>query len=246
MRSRGARPRRSAARAAADAPGSATPRMTKPQDRRRPAAPPQATRSRDAQQDREREGTIGASIDQVGRYRGSRPRREPGRDGPPGTLASPRRLACHDETRRCGRARCSSLGLLGASPAPAPTTRIPDADASREGRCYLAFRSRRRRSIPQVAYTTTDHVVTGAGATTRCSSTTTSSGPYRLIPGLRAEIPEPEPRPTGTSSTASVCATDLLLPRRSVLRARHAGRTTRAVVGRRRRVRAHAASPIRR
>jgi ABC-type transport system substrate-binding protein len=71
----------------------------------------------------------------------------------------------------------------------------PGADSGKKV-VYLAFDSPPKTLDPQVAYTTTDHVVTGA-VNDRLLEYAYLTRPYQLIPGIAREIPTPEPRADG-------------------------------------------------
>ncbi len=71
----------------------------------------------------------------------------------------------------------------------------PDADDERSI-LYSAFTEAPKTLDPAVAYSTTDHVVTGAVYDTLLQYHFLDR-PYRLIPGLLEEIPEPQPAANG-------------------------------------------------
>jgi len=71
----------------------------------------------------------------------------------------------------------------------------PGADTDRKV-VYLPFSEPPKTLDPQVAYSTTDHVVTGA-VHDRLLEYHFLDRPYRLIPGLALAVPTPEPRAGG-------------------------------------------------
>ena len=86
-------------------------------------------------------------------------------------------------------------------PAAAPTIPIPTPTATRRFSTPPSTR-RPRRSIPPVAYTTAEHVITGNVYDTLLEYHYLER-PYRLIPGLAEAVPEPQPAPTAARSIAS-------------------------------------------
>src|SRR5204863_720288 len=71
----------------------------------------------------------------------------------------------------------------------------PGADTDRKI-VYLPFSEPPKTLDPQVAYSTTDHVVTGA-VHDRLLEYHFLDRPYHLIPGLALAVPTPEPRAGG-------------------------------------------------
>jgi peptide/nickel transport system substrate-binding protein len=87
------------------------------------------------------------------------------------------------------------LLLLAACSAGCTNNPYPGAD-DREKVLYTNYQEPPKTLDPAVAYSTADHVITGAVYDTLLQYHFLAR-PYRLIPGLLAEIPEPMPRAGG-------------------------------------------------
>jgi ABC-type transport system substrate-binding protein len=88
------------------------------------------------------------------------------------------------------------LALLAAALCAACTNNpYPDAD-DREKVLYTNYQEPPKTLDPAVAYSTSDHVITGAVYDTLLQYHFLHR-PYRLIPGLLEEVPEPIPQPDG-------------------------------------------------
>jgi len=104
----------------------------------------------------------------------------------------------------------------------------PDADATKKI-VYSAFSEPPKTLDPQVAYSTTDHVVTGA-VYDKLLEYAFLERPYRLIPGLAREVPEPRPLPDGRVAYRFRLREDLLFEDDPCFALGAPGRTTRQVV----------------
>src|SRR6476646_4475113 len=88
------------------------------------------------------------------------------------------------------------LALLGAALAVACTNNpYPGAD-ERQKVLYTNYQEPPKTLDPAIAYSTADHVITGAVYDTLLQYHFLDR-PYRLIPGLLEEIPEPAPQDDG-------------------------------------------------
>ena len=87
------------------------------------------------------------------------------------------------------------LLLLAVFGAGCTNNPYPDAD-DREKVLYTNYQEPPKTLDPAVAYSTADHVITGAVYDSLLEYDFLAR-PYRLIPGLLKEIPEPEPREDG-------------------------------------------------
>jgi ABC-type transport system substrate-binding protein len=103
----------------------------------------------------------------------------------------------------------------------------PGADAARKV-VYLAFSEAPKTLDPQVAYSTADHVVTGA-VYDRLLEYHFLERPYRLIPGLVREVPSPETRGDGHVVYRFELRDDLQFADDPCFALGGAGRTTRRV-----------------
>jgi ABC-type transport system substrate-binding protein len=104
----------------------------------------------------------------------------------------------------------------------------PGADSD-EKILYLSFSEPPKTLDPQVAYSTADHVVTGA-VYDRLLEYHFLDRPYRLIPGLARAVPEAEPRPGGHVAYRFELRDDLLFADDPCFALGGAGRTTRRVL----------------
>src|SRR5258705_4705059 len=84
---------------------------------------------------------------------------------------------------------------VGVAVAACGNDPYPGADTERKV-VYLPFAEPPKTLDPQVAYSTTDHVVTGA-VYDRLLEYHFLERPYRLIPGLARSVPSLEPRAGG-------------------------------------------------
>ena len=128
---------------------------------------------------------------------------------------------------------CRHIGSWRRLPAAwrwpaAPTIPIPTPTGTRRSSTPPST-SRRRRSTRR-SPTRGRPRRSPATSTTRCSSTTTSSGPIELIPGLAEAVPEAEPLPDGRVAYRFRLRPGVALPGRPVLRARAERPPTREVV----------------
>jgi ABC-type transport system substrate-binding protein len=103
----------------------------------------------------------------------------------------------------------------------------PGADAERKVG-YLAFSEAPKTLDPQVAYSTADHLVTGA-VYDRLLEYHFLERPYRLIPGLARDVPAPEPRADGHVVYRFELREDLQFADDPCFALGGAGRTTRRV-----------------
>jgi ABC-type transport system substrate-binding protein len=94
---------------------------------------------------------------------------------------------------------------------------------------YLAFSEPPKTLDPQVAYATTDHVVTGP-VYDKLLEYHLLERPYRLIPGLARAVPTPEPRPGGHVAYRFELRDDLEFADDPCFAIGGPGRTTRKVV----------------
>jgi ABC-type transport system substrate-binding protein len=93
---------------------------------------------------------------------------------------------------------------------------------------YLAFSEPPKTLDPQVAYSTTDHVVTGA-VYDKLLEYHFLARPYRLIPGLARAVPEAQPQPNGHVVYRFELRDDVLFADDPCFALGGAGRTTRQV-----------------
>jgi oligopeptide transport system substrate-binding protein len=92
---------------------------------------------------------------------------------------------------RCGAGLVVAMGIAVAC----GNNPYPDVDATRKV-LYSAFSEPPKTLDPQVAYSTTDHVITGA-VYDKLLEYHFLDRPYRLIPGLARDVPTAEPRDDG-------------------------------------------------
>ena len=127
-----------------------------------------------------------------------------------------------------------ALGAAGCNNNP-----YPSEDAAAKV-VYIAFQAPPKTLDPQVAYTTTDHILTGNIFDTLLEYHYLER-PYRLIPGARRGGAARRAAPgRAASPIASALRPDVLYQDDACFALGGAGRTTRAVDGRRRRLRADA------
>jgi peptide/nickel transport system substrate-binding protein len=123
-----------------------------------------------------------------------------------------------------------AAGLLAAAIAAVAcgNNPYPDADATRKI-LYGAFGEAPKTLDPQVAYSTSDHVITGA-VYDKLLEYHFLERPYRLIPGLVREVPAPEPRDGGRTAYRFRLRDDLVFAEDPCFAIGAPGRTTRQVV----------------
>ena len=115
-----------------------------------------------------------------------------------------------------------ALGAAGCNNNP-----YPSADAAAKV-VYIAFQAPPKTLDPQIAYTTTDHILTGNIFDTLLEYHYLDR-PYRLIPGLAEAVPRGEPRPDGRLAYRFRLRADALYQDDPAFALGGAGRTTRAV-----------------
>src|SRR4029453_6454881 len=102
----------------------------------------------------------------------------------------------HAKRMRMRDARVAAVLLLLATfGAGCTNDPYPDAD-DREKVLYTNYQEPPKTLDPAVAYSTADHIITGAVYDSLLQYHFLAR-PYRLIPGLLAEMPEPMPQPDG-------------------------------------------------
>src|SRR5262245_28551966 len=119
----------------------------------------------------------------------------------------------------------ASLGLVACGNDP-----YPGADTQQKI-IYLAFSEAPKTLDPQVGYSTTDHVVTGA-VYDRLLEYAYLERPYRLVPALLREIPVAQPRADGHVVYRFDLRDPLLYADDPCFGLGSPGRTTRQVVAR--------------
>jgi ABC-type transport system substrate-binding protein len=117
-----------------------------------------------------------------------------------------------------------AVAMLAASCGNDP---YPGEDSDRKV-AYLAFSEPPKTVDPQVAYSTTDHVVTGA-VYDKLLEYHFLDRPYRLIPGMAREVPVAEPRADGHVVYRFELRDDLLFADDPCFAEGAPGRTTRRV-----------------
>jgi ABC-type transport system substrate-binding protein len=120
------------------------------------------------------------------------------------------------------------LALAAVAVAACSNDPYPGADADRKV-VYLNFSEAPKTLDPQVAYSTSDHVVTGA-VYERLLEYHFLDRPYRLIPGIAVAVPTPEPRAGGRVAYRFDLRDDVEYADDPCFALGGAGRTTRRVV----------------
>ena len=119
------------------------------------------------------------------------------------------------------------LAVLALGAAGCGNNPYPSEDAAAKV-VYIAFQAPPKTLDPQIAYTTTDHILTGNIFDTLLEYHYLDR-PYHLIPGLAEAVPRGEPRPDGRVAYRFRLRPDALYQDDPAFARGGAGRTTRAV-----------------